>query len=219
MTTKKNSLFFKDNRKSFVNHSSTVALNFGDYEGKKNLWKNKSTKNTQYSKAFKSLSFYDEAEKDVEKYGNKNFNNSPLSLHISAYENSIEANGDNTVAADKNEELKKNAQNFALIKKWQNSNHIFVDSIIQNPFEFPRQQKEEEENIKDPEIMQFKASQQLLNPNESLESVFSSSSQKENQSDKYATPISTISDEAALKHVLKTKNAITASIIKKMSRK
>uniref|UniRef100_A0AC34GYG2 Uncharacterized protein n=1 Tax=Panagrolaimus sp. ES5 TaxID=591445 RepID=A0AC34GYG2_9BILA len=114
---------------------------------------NKSTKIDQYSD---SLNLYDEAEKDVEKYKNNNINKSTLSLHISAYENSIESNGDNTVLTGKN------------AQKMQNSKHLFADSIIQNPFEFPRQQKEGKSV--DPEMMQFKASQKLLNPNESLAS-------------------------------------------------
>uniref|UniRef100_A0AC34GVD1 Uncharacterized protein n=1 Tax=Panagrolaimus sp. ES5 TaxID=591445 RepID=A0AC34GVD1_9BILA len=126
--------------------------------------RNQSTKNDQYSKTLKSLSFFDEVEKDVKKPGNNNLNNSTLSLHIVAYENSIEASGD-TVSVDKNEGLKKNTQ---LIEKWQNSERIFADSIIQNPFEFPRQQKEGK-NV-DPEVMQFKASQKLLNPNKSTKS-------------------------------------------------
>uniref|UniRef100_A0AC34GQH2 Uncharacterized protein n=1 Tax=Panagrolaimus sp. ES5 TaxID=591445 RepID=A0AC34GQH2_9BILA len=91
-----------------------------------------------------------------------NVKNSTLSLHIVAYENSDE------VSSECNEEecSKKKNEKMALIKKWKNTKQIFNDSasFFQNPFEFPRQHKNQ--NIK-PEIMQFKASQRLLNPNES----------------------------------------------------
>uniref|UniRef100_A0AC35G7G9 USP domain-containing protein n=1 Tax=Panagrolaimus sp. PS1159 TaxID=55785 RepID=A0AC35G7G9_9BILA len=107
------------------------------------LWKNKSTNfvNNDFEKDYGLL-----------KVENSNFikKSSTLSLHIKAYENSNKTNLFN--------ETKKNC----LMK---NAKHIFIDSkcIIQNPFEFPRQQNDK---ISEPEVSQFKASQQLLNPNQ-----------------------------------------------------
>uniref|UniRef100_A0AC35F5I2 Uncharacterized protein n=1 Tax=Panagrolaimus sp. PS1159 TaxID=55785 RepID=A0AC35F5I2_9BILA len=84
-----------------------------------------------------------------------------LSLHISTYENSIEA-----AAFDSS--LKK--ENSGIIQKQENVKQIFAVStlLIQNPFEFPRQQNEK---VSEPEIYQFRESQRLFNPNESKTAV------------------------------------------------
>uniref|UniRef100_A0AC35FJL6 Uncharacterized protein n=1 Tax=Panagrolaimus sp. PS1159 TaxID=55785 RepID=A0AC35FJL6_9BILA len=83
-------------------------------------------------------------------------NNSTLSLHISAHENSTENFG---------ESLRKKKSKFKQNQK--NAEIFFTTStfFIQNSFEFPRQQNVE---ISEPEVSQFKASQQLINPNEAL---------------------------------------------------
>uniref|UniRef100_A0A914QN28 E3 ubiquitin-protein ligase n=1 Tax=Panagrolaimus davidi TaxID=227884 RepID=A0A914QN28_9BILA len=91
-----------------------------------------------------------EAEKNWIK---ENTNESILSLHISVYENSLEAAAFDSI----------NAKNDAL--KWNKIklNKLFSSGLfVQNPFEFPRQQEANQK--KELEVMKFKANQKLLNP-------------------------------------------------------
>uniref|UniRef100_A0A914P6T9 Uncharacterized protein n=1 Tax=Panagrolaimus davidi TaxID=227884 RepID=A0A914P6T9_9BILA len=81
-------------------------------------------------------------------------NNSTLSLHITAYENSTECD------SLFNNGTKKSLNQNYIIKKGEKQ---FIIASIQNSFEFPRQQ--ENDKSKTPETAQFKASQSLLNPN------------------------------------------------------
>uniref|UniRef100_A0AC35FND4 Uncharacterized protein n=1 Tax=Panagrolaimus sp. PS1159 TaxID=55785 RepID=A0AC35FND4_9BILA len=76
-------------------------------------------------------------------------NNSTISLRISAYKNSNEAA--TFVSSDKSLEIKQQKQIIPV-----------STFICQNPFEFPRQQNDQ---TSDPEVIQFRSSQQLLNSN------------------------------------------------------
>uniref|UniRef100_A0AC34G044 Uncharacterized protein n=1 Tax=Panagrolaimus sp. ES5 TaxID=591445 RepID=A0AC34G044_9BILA len=115
----------------------------------------------QNSKIIKSSNNFDkDDEADKKKFKKKdisNPNSNTLSLHIAAYENTIETQSE--LMDDKIEE-KAN-----LNKQWKYVKQLFLgsSSVIQNPFEFPRQQ--ENDATKTPELMQFKASQRLLTPN------------------------------------------------------
>uniref|UniRef100_A0AC35GWY3 Uncharacterized protein n=1 Tax=Panagrolaimus sp. PS1159 TaxID=55785 RepID=A0AC35GWY3_9BILA len=73
-----------------------------------------------------------------------------------AYENSIKAN-----LFDEKKDCKK-----LLNKQRKNLKQIYIESVIQNPFEFSRQQQENDDEEKVPEISEFKASQHLIDPNQ-----------------------------------------------------
>jgi hypothetical protein len=75
-------------------------------------------------------------------------NNSILSLHIAAFENSNEASS-------------LNLQRSWLIQKQKQINAAST-FVSQNPFEFPRQQSD---RASDPDVSHFRASQRLLNAN------------------------------------------------------
>uniref|UniRef100_A0AC35FIH4 Uncharacterized protein n=1 Tax=Panagrolaimus sp. PS1159 TaxID=55785 RepID=A0AC35FIH4_9BILA len=83
--------------------------------------------------------------------------NSTLSLHIEAYESSI--------VSGLFDGTKKPLKQNGLIRG--NAKQLFTDfeSVIQNPFEFPRQQQENV-GAKTPEVAQYTASQRLLSPNQ-----------------------------------------------------
>uniref|UniRef100_A0A914QY15 SWIM-type domain-containing protein n=1 Tax=Panagrolaimus davidi TaxID=227884 RepID=A0A914QY15_9BILA len=108
-------------------------------------------KDSNFLTTFSSKS---KVEKDKKKCwmneGSNTTNSSTLSLHISAYENSNEAYAFNSFG------------DFGIISKSIKIQQI-CDVFNHNSFEFPRQQKDE---VSEPEMSHFKASQILRNPNE-----------------------------------------------------
>uniref|UniRef100_A0AC34G583 Uncharacterized protein n=1 Tax=Panagrolaimus sp. ES5 TaxID=591445 RepID=A0AC34G583_9BILA len=156
------SVFKADNRK-LSNYGKIAFPNLSDFtdsKARKNskLWNKSDTKKLP----FDYLSVHNASDKETLKQKDpKSANNSTLSLHIAAYENAIEASNDFS-------ETEMKGTKSSLIKKLKNAKQIFdgsSSSVLQNPFEFPRQQ--ENDDVKQPEVMQFKASQRLLNPNAS----------------------------------------------------
>uniref|UniRef100_A0AC35EWF2 Uncharacterized protein n=1 Tax=Panagrolaimus sp. PS1159 TaxID=55785 RepID=A0AC35EWF2_9BILA len=92
----------------------------------------------------------DEVKKRWKKDGLSDASSSTFFLHISAFENSKEVAALDILYGE-NFELKRNKTNI---------NNL----MTQNPFEFPRQQ--EEDKVTEPEVMGFRASQRLLDPNQ-----------------------------------------------------
>uniref|UniRef100_A0AC35G409 Uncharacterized protein n=1 Tax=Panagrolaimus sp. PS1159 TaxID=55785 RepID=A0AC35G409_9BILA len=98
-------------------------------------------------------------ESEIEKCWKKNdstntTNNSTLSLHIFAFENSNVASPDS---------FNESFQKSWLIQKQKQINPALT-FISKNPFEFQRQQND---TVPEPEVTQFKASQRLLKSNKS----------------------------------------------------
>uniref|UniRef100_A0AC35FEZ3 Uncharacterized protein n=1 Tax=Panagrolaimus sp. PS1159 TaxID=55785 RepID=A0AC35FEZ3_9BILA len=125
-----------------------------NYNGKeKSQFWNKSSKASNY---LIRNEFEKDAKKSWKNESSSNTKKSTLSIHIEVYENSIEAITSDSFG------LKKEG----LIKKGVNAKQILTPStfITQNPFEFPRQQNSE---VLEPEVSQYKTSQQFINPNES----------------------------------------------------
>uniref|UniRef100_A0A914YPB6 Uncharacterized protein n=1 Tax=Panagrolaimus superbus TaxID=310955 RepID=A0A914YPB6_9BILA len=132
--------------------------NPSDFTTTDNFSKNDSNSWNKSKKHLKSSFFnIDQTSDEKDEFKkSKSANNSTLSLHIAAYENSIEA-------TNESDGCEKEVETLSMVKKWGNLNHrTCLTPNILNPFEIPRQQ----EHQGNPEVMQFKASQRLRNLNE-----------------------------------------------------
>uniref|UniRef100_A0AC35FZD9 Uncharacterized protein n=1 Tax=Panagrolaimus sp. PS1159 TaxID=55785 RepID=A0AC35FZD9_9BILA len=140
--------FSKSNNDKFGD--SIISGNCEEKE-KPQLWNKASTDSS--SKHFK--------ETAKNHWKNNIVKNSTLCLHISTYENSVKAESGSF--GDGNHENHR-------LNKEKNAKQILTASkfVIQNPFEFPRQQNDKKSK---PELSQFKASQRLLNPNKASNNV------------------------------------------------
>uniref|UniRef100_A0AC35FRX2 Uncharacterized protein n=1 Tax=Panagrolaimus sp. PS1159 TaxID=55785 RepID=A0AC35FRX2_9BILA len=183
MTTKDEFLFRKNEQKSFANshiaenENQCINLNINQnlkctpihshsklYNDKQNLSVSDNYgKNSQTWNKFPKISnlhtFNDEIRKEkLGKNWEGNTNSSTLSIYITAHENSSKA-----VKFDSFHDNENNLKNnkYGSIKRHE----IFDTStfFIQNPFEFQRQQNYQ---VPESEMCQYKASQRLLNPNE-----------------------------------------------------
>uniref|UniRef100_A0A914QX90 Uncharacterized protein n=1 Tax=Panagrolaimus davidi TaxID=227884 RepID=A0A914QX90_9BILA len=149
-----------------------------------------------FDKPSEWLSLNNNAEKELEKQWKKDYNfsttnKSTLSLHIAAYEKSVE-----DVAVDLYGG--KNKKDFKNGISESTGNEVLTSKLIihvrtinfQNPFEFLRQQNDK---LSDPEMFQFKASQRLINPNEA-----SNNGQQAAMADSEEHPLDTLPRENLL---------------------
>uniref|UniRef100_A0A914RBP7 Uncharacterized protein n=1 Tax=Panagrolaimus davidi TaxID=227884 RepID=A0A914RBP7_9BILA len=140
MSIKDNSLPFKDNP-TIINGTLNNQYNINGSQTN-TTWKNPKKRSDYLNVEYKS-------QKKESKEGNSSNtgNSSTLSLHIADYVNSVKAVASKEIG-DENVGLKRKS---------------FFNSVNQNPFEFPRQQSGDKPT--EPELIRFRASQRLLNPN------------------------------------------------------
>uniref|UniRef100_A0AC35GSX2 Uncharacterized protein n=1 Tax=Panagrolaimus sp. PS1159 TaxID=55785 RepID=A0AC35GSX2_9BILA len=138
-----------------VQYSNNPKNDKDGVSDKYDKWEKSEAWNRSVDLCFHTLTLNDKDEEGTKKKWKKDvlseFISTPLFLHISAYESSKEITGFDTID-DGNVGFKRNK----IIMEKQD----FLRLIIQNPFEFPRQQ-EENRAIK-PELMGFKARYSLL---------------------------------------------------------
>uniref|UniRef100_A0AC35GVP9 Uncharacterized protein n=1 Tax=Panagrolaimus sp. PS1159 TaxID=55785 RepID=A0AC35GVP9_9BILA len=105
-----------------------------------------------------------EANKGLKKGGSiDNTKNSILSLHISAYENSFES-----AALVEGKSVKKEIYGSIKEKEGLDQICMTLTHVVQNPFEFPRQQNDK---VFEPEVSQYKASQKFITPDQNSNDI------------------------------------------------
>uniref|UniRef100_A0A914Z3V8 Uncharacterized protein n=1 Tax=Panagrolaimus superbus TaxID=310955 RepID=A0A914Z3V8_9BILA len=130
---------------------------------------------------------------DFEEFKNLGVNNSTLSLHIAAYEASIEDSTSFNVDG-----IAKSG-----IKEWP-----FISlNTNKSPFEFPRQQENDHRTIL--ETMRFKSSQKLLNPNDANSTIPASPSVASTST----IPTSTNNDDQEYSLMAKSNEQPASSIV------
>uniref|UniRef100_A0AC35EWJ6 Uncharacterized protein n=1 Tax=Panagrolaimus sp. PS1159 TaxID=55785 RepID=A0AC35EWJ6_9BILA len=136
---------------------STEKAKFLDYDFAK-----KDTKKDLHlwNKATKDLSSYlgnpsYENEDELKKQHNSSTNSSTLSLHIAAYEKMDKSSSDLIAGTEEEKSFKQ----VNVVKREEAAKQVFGGST----FEFPRQQND---NVQEPEVSQYKANQRLFNPNQ-----------------------------------------------------
>uniref|UniRef100_A0AC34G0G3 Uncharacterized protein n=1 Tax=Panagrolaimus sp. ES5 TaxID=591445 RepID=A0AC34G0G3_9BILA len=168
----------------------------------------KSKKDLPLLKASKKLlpnSILCEAEENAFKQ-EKLKNNGTLSLHIAAYKNSVDSDtADSNVG--KTEGSKSKNEKTTSMKKLEASKQVFtgLSSFNENSFKFPRQQEDQSKHL---EVMQFKGSRRLRNPNEDNLNINDNDTVPHNNRE---TDLSDIS-VSSLVHLLNEETKISAPI-------
>uniref|UniRef100_A0AC34F6Z3 Exophilin 5 n=1 Tax=Panagrolaimus sp. ES5 TaxID=591445 RepID=A0AC34F6Z3_9BILA len=158
----KNQSFFGVSPSKITSNKSERSFNGYDFPGSKSRSDTSWIKCDKDLKSFESSSIYD-SEKEHQMQENKDeksfINKSTLSLHIAAYENSIDADD---IINESNVSLEKQTSRKNIFNKLQKSVKQYFSNNV-SLFEIPRQRRN---TLNSPEVMQFKSSQRLLNPNE-----------------------------------------------------
>uniref|UniRef100_A0A914QB61 Major sperm protein n=1 Tax=Panagrolaimus davidi TaxID=227884 RepID=A0A914QB61_9BILA len=140
MATSDGSVVIKDNQQRFEGTAATAKI--PDSKVSENCEERKKLfsldKRAEWLKINNNVK--DEPVKQWKKECNSSTTNkSTLSLHIAAYEKSVEAAAVDSDGGKNKEDLKNGISGFLINEK----HHFLLKFILQNPFEFPRQQNDE----------------------------------------------------------------------------
>uniref|UniRef100_A0AC34FR89 Uncharacterized protein n=1 Tax=Panagrolaimus sp. ES5 TaxID=591445 RepID=A0AC34FR89_9BILA len=152
------------------NHGTAILNNCKGFSADFSFSKSESNGKELLEKSDKSLEDFEYlnhnnyGKENQQKYLKKDHSSvNNLSTHLSAYENSVEGSNNS-----KNEkvlaQLSTKNKMSQFDKSWKDFKNVFMGrKNVYDSFEFPRQQEGNERTK--PEVMQFKASQKLVNPN------------------------------------------------------